>query len=161
MKYIRVVFFILWQTHTFCATMVLNDQDAFTYCMTHPQSFVAIIWPIAQGKDKEIQQIMNSYGTIQYRKDTYLTHQSAYKILHKSHPSVPFILKKAHFNWYFPPGSLKKKARIFVVKFSDASIAINCKHAIRNLFDLQYRSIHINDTHEETIEMAHFFFKHH
>lgn len=36
-----------------------------------------------------------------------------------------------------------------------------CKSAIRKLWpELQYRSIHINDTHEETVDLAKYFLNH-
>ncbi len=161
MKYTHSMWLSLLTCTMLSATTVTNDQEAYQYCLTHKQSFFAIIWPIAQGKDKEIQAILNSYGTIKYRKDVYLSARGASKLLQKSHPAVPLILKKAHFKWYFPHGILKNKARIFLVKFKNVQTAVACKQAVRSIFDLQYRSMHTTDTPEDALEMANFFFKTH
>lgn len=64
-----------------------------------------------------------------------------------------------HVKWYFPRGTFQQKARIFVVHFPSAAQAVACKLEIRRQFKLEYRSIHINDTHQETLELARFFFK--
>ncbi|MBA3954383.1 hypothetical protein H0X48_03645 [Candidatus Dependentiae bacterium] len=61
-----------------------------------------------------------------------------------------------HFHWYFPGNTLAKPARIFVVSYNNSQVAKKCKYAIRKLFHLGYRSIHINDTHAETVQLAHF-----
>jgi|GEM_PF-3256612 len=137
---------------------LLNDQAALEYCRTHPKSFIAIIWPIAQGKSKKIKATFNAYGKIKYQKTAYFSPARAHYILQMAHPHIPDI--QEHIAWYFPPGTYDKPARIFVVTYDNALTAVTCKHAIRKLFPgLQYRSIHTNDTHAETVELANYFFK--
>ena len=64
----------------------------------------------------------------------------------------------AHFSWYFPKGALDNPAKIYVIKASSLSKVLTCKYAIRKLFNLQYRAVHINDTHKETIALAEILF---
>jgi len=64
-----------------------------------------------------------------------------------------------HVSWYFPSGAFKRPARIFVVKAKSTATMVQCKYAIRRLFGLQYRAVHVNDTHPETVELAEFFFR--
>ena len=144
-----------------CSTsyaQIHDDAQAFYYCMTHHNSFVAIVWPIAQGKDYQIKRTLNKYGKIKYQKNIYFTPEQAYSLLTRAHYNAKIADMEEHLRWYFPPGTFEQPARIFIVKFKNVKIATECKYAIRRLFNLQYRAIHINDTHDETIELAELFF---
>lgn len=134
-----------------------SDKQAYAYCRDNKKSFVAIMWPIAQGKDKEIERIFKRYGKLLYHKKMHLNSKKAFYLLQKAHPHITDMSE--HVDWYFPQGTFEKPARLFVLEFNNAETAITCKMAIRGLYHLQYRSIHINDTHEETKELAEFFFK--
>lgn len=136
-----------------------NDRQAFDYCMTHEKSFIAIVWPIAQGKDEQIRHVFGKYGAIQYQKNLFFTPEQAYSLLERAHYNAGIADMREHVRWYFPPGSFERHARIFILKFKNVKTATECKYAIRHLFNLQYRAIHINDTHDETVELAHLFFK--
>jgi len=134
-----------------------SDKQAYEYCVDNKKSFVAIVWPIAQGKDKEIERIFKKYGKLLYYKKARLNSKKAFYLLQKAHPHIVDMFE--HVDWYFPQGTFEKPARLFVLEFDNAETAVACKMAIRGLYHLQYRSIHINDTHEETKELAEFFFK--
>jgi len=143
----------------FCPIMLIgqeinNDQDAYLFCNSARNSFIAIVWPIAQGKDNQIEQLLNKFGTVMYRKKMLLSPWQAVVLLTKAHQHIVTNMKK-HVKWYFPSSDIyTQKARIYVVTFKNALTAKSCKQAVRNLFHLQYRSIHINDTHKETREFA-------
>jgi hypothetical protein len=147
-----------------CPTFLQNDQDAYRHCHSTQNTYIAIIWPIAQGKELFIKNIMNRYGTILYYKPFYFNKASAYVILQQAHQHIPngqphCGSMKEHLKWYFPKGSYDNPARIFVLYFKDTDHALSCKYAIRKLFPgLQYRSVHINDYHSETMQLAQFFF---
>lgn len=154
MKLLLCITSIMLTNNALCE--ILNsDQEAYNFCISHPHSYIVIVWPIAQGKDKEIKKICAAYGLIHYEKRVYLSQEQAYYLLKKVHPHIADI--NEHVTWYFPDNTFKKKARIFVFTCLDHSQVVACKYAIRRLFKLQYRSIHINDTHAETLELAKFF----
>lgn len=134
-----------------------NDQEAYSYCKRNKQSFISVVWPIAQGKDAEIKDIFNKYGKIIYKKKVFFTYTKAYTILKLAHPFITHM--REHVDWYFPAGSYEKPARIFVLEFENTETAMACKYAVRHIFNLQYRPLHINDTHAETMELAEFFFR--
>lgn len=133
-----------------------DDAQALQYCVNNKKAFIAIVWPIAQGKDHEIMRILNKYGSIKYRKDVYLKPDQAHHLLRTAHRMVHDMAQ--HIAWYFPQGAYQRPARIFVVNFKNADTAITAKHAVRRLYKLSYRPIHINDYHSETTELAHYFF---
>lgn len=156
MLYKSFLWLVFFSYSTLHATIINSDHAAYTYCLTHSNSYIVIVWPIAHNKDEEIVTILQHYGTLKYRKNFYLTYNQALYLLAKAHPYIHNIHE--HVSWYFPPEAFEKPARIFVFKCGDHLTTMTCKYAIRHLFDLQYRSIHINDTHKETIELAKFFF---
>jgi len=143
---------------TLLSAQIPDDSQAFDYCMTHHNSFVAIVWPIAQGKDERIKRTLNKYGQIKYQKNLYFNPEQALALLTRAHYNAKIADMKEHFRWYFPSGTFEHPARIFVVKFKNVNAATECKYAVRRLFNLQYRAIHINDTHNETMELAELFF---
>ncbi len=148
-----------------CTQLLQNDLQAYNYCLHNPESFIAIVWPIAQGKDTLIKNILNRYGKIVYQKNFYFTKLLAHTILQLAHQHIPSNQPhcgslKEHVKWYFPKSVYQHPARIFVVHFDNAALALKAKYAVRKLFpDLQYRSIHINDYHAETVQLADFFLR--
>ncbi len=132
-----------------------DESEVVQYCKKNKDTFIAIVWPMTQGKSKEIEKLFSSYGTICFKKKIKLTEKTAYLILKESHYNCPAAKDmKSHFAWYFPAGALDNPAKIYVIKASSLSKVLKCKYAIRKLFNLQYRAIHINDTHKETIALA-------
>lgn len=151
----KQIFYLFLLSSIYCFP-INTDRQAYNYCITHPDTFIGIVWPITPGNDEKIKQIMRNYGTIHYQKNVRLTYDQAFTLLKTAHRHISDM--KEHVRWYFPGDTFKKQARIFVLTFNKSETAVACKHAIRHLFNLQYRSIHINDTHDETIELAQFFF---
>lgn len=133
-----------------------TDAQAYDYCKKHPHAFIAVVWPLVQGKDAELHAIFKKHGKLVYRKEFFFTYKTARRTLKKAHPLIADL--DDHVDWYFPAGTFQQPARIFVVEFKDAATAIACKMEIRHLFKLQYRPIHINDYHYETVEFAKLFF---
>jgi hypothetical protein len=152
-----------WIVLVYCGIHALENHEKYAYCHANKNSFIAIVWPIAKGKDKQITTLLNTYGNVVHKEELVLSPARAYKILKKSHYNGPKSVTenfKAHLAWYFPTKELfKKPARIFICTFENANKATQCKYAIRNLFNLSYRPIHINDTHTETCELATLLFK--
>lgn len=138
------------------AAGVHSDQQAYAYCTNNTSAFIAIIWPQAQGKDSAIEKLFKQYGTIVYKKQVYFTYEQASALLKDAHPHITDM--KSHMHLYFPSGTLAKPARVYVLNFKSLDTAVQCKHAIRALFNLGYTSIHINDYHHELLKLAQFFF---
>lgn len=154
---------------------VKTDADALQYCQTHENSFIAIVWPLAQGKETEIVEAFNRFGKIYYQKTMLIPETEIFKLVDIAHNSyfcdgVPFLCDnqadkiaqfvKEHKQKYVPSKDAAQQAsRIFVLAFNDEKTATACKKAIRTLFNIGFYSIHINDTHDETLELAEHLFK--
>lgn len=140
----------------------VSQQEMHDFCKNNGNSFIVLVWPIAEGKHDKIVRLLNKYGCVIYETERVLEPKVAYTILKKSHYNAPSSVTsnfKAHFKWYFPTKSiLKKPTRIFVCTFDDVQQATQCKYAVRGLFNVSYRAIHINDTHAETLELGKIIF---
>ncbi len=135
---------------------ISNDRQAYEYCISNETSYIAIIWPMAQGKDNTIEKILHKYGTIKYKKRTYLNYEQAFTLLKDAHPHITDM--QSHMELYFPEKAFGKLARIYLMSFANLETAVKCKRAIRHIFDMGYTSIHMNDYHHEVIKLAQFFF---
>ena len=137
-----------------------ESSNLVNYCKKNKDTFIAIVWPITQGKTQEIENLFSRYGKICFKRTMKLTKETAYHILQESHYNNSQAVRDmdAHFSWYFPKGALDNPAKIYVIKASSLSKVLTCKYAIRKLFNLQYRAVHINDTHKETIALAEILF---
>lgn len=134
-----------------------TDQEALVFCKSHTESFLAIVWPIAQGKDEKIEKLFRKYGTLQHKKVVYFNHTQGARILQDAHPHITNM--QEHMKMYFPSSStFAKPARVYLLTFKNLETAVKCKHAVRHLFDLGYSSIHITDYHHEAIKLAEFFY---
>lgn len=139
------------------ASLLHHDNQVYSFCESQKNSFISVVWPLAQGKESKIEELFKQYGTIHYKKEVYLSKSQGILLLKAAHPHVADMDK--HMKAYFPPGSLKNPARIYVLTFPGGyKSAFECKHAIRRLFKLGYQSIHINDYHYETMILAQFLF---
>lgn len=126
--------------------------------LKNPKSYIAIVWPISPlESDPQIEAMLNKYGKILYKEAFVLNRTEVYILLRLAHPHI--LNTAEHVNWYFPPGTLGKPTRVYIVLFDNLNTAVDTKHKIRRLFNLQYRTIHINDTRAETKELGKFFFK--
>ena len=126
--------------------------------LKNSNSYIAIVWPITPlDADIQIEELLCQSGRIVHKQSFILSEAEVHKLLRIAHPHI--LDTDEHVRWYFPPGTLAKPARVYVILFDSLEIAVEAKHKVRRLFKLQYRSIHINDTRSETKELGKFFFK--
>jgi hypothetical protein len=165
-------------THNYFATADMlaanagvTDRQMLNFCKTNENSFIAIVWPNAQGFDNEIVDLFHEHGTVYGQKNVILSGTEIANVVRMAHRDV-FMHKKQvldifemddyvaqHVRNYMPfAQNAQKCTRVFVVTFKDVDTQRKCKQHIRNLFNMGYLSIHINDTHDETVELAEYFF---
>jgi hypothetical protein len=154
--YSRFIFLLSLYCCSLYGVTISNDHQALKYFMKNKNTYIALVWPIAQGKEQKINHVFNKYGTVHYKKQLYLNSVQALYILRNAHRDIQNIHE--HFNWYFPPGILGNPARVFLFECGSDYQIRQCKYEIRALFKLQYRSIHIDDTHAQSMWLANIFF---
>lgn len=133
------------------------DAAALEYAYLKPDTRAVVIWPTAEGKQGKLEHILKKYGDIVYFKEVYLNKTGAHNftaIAYKRESWVgaqtsgyPGAINKA--NWCF-----ENKGPLRVFLFESTQNLIAMKDEIRDIFNVGKHSIHINDTHEETLEIA-------
>ncbi len=155
MKYLIVSLSLITcitQANTF---RMISNEVAYSYCKKEKKSLIVLIWPRAQGKDKEIKQLLNLYGSIKYHTKVYFSSEQAHYVLGREHPFVTNISE--HVKHYFP--TYEKPVHLFIWKCPNTVTAVTCKTEIRKLFNIGYVSIHITDHHEGTVKLARYLLR--
>lgn len=136
------------------------DAAAISYAEFANDCKVALIWPAAVGRDDTIEQIL---GRVVCRRNVLLNSQGAKNLVTYIYRDEPWLGRR---NDNFP-GAIGKAAPCFsrnaplrAILFQDADLhsVREKKHAIRRLFALGKHSIHITDSHSETISILKLLF---
>jgi FkbM family methyltransferase len=137
----------------------LLDYSAFEYCRLNKKAYVATVFPKAKNKDAEIVQILETIGEIYYSKRIRLFNHGPQNLMKVAYADAPWIgTRENNYRSAASSGEIifGKGGVMWVIVFSADSLEVvkDAKQKIRSLFSLGNRSIHINDTHEQTIQMA-------
>ena len=129
------------------------DAIAVQYCKLKPNTYVATIFPSANGPLEEAENILNNETDLFYKKTIQLHNQGPLNLIRELYYNE---------NWTHRKGTLERKVSycfktnkpiiVYVVTSKD-----NIKHIkqkIRNILKAGRHSIHINDTKEETIRIS-------
>ena len=137
---------------------VLDDM-ALNYCRLDARVRVAVLFPVARGRDDEILQLLRNEGAIVHRKAVTISHSgraNLVRLLYRNEPwlgdgsrPTPGLLH--HVNSRF--GGFEPVRFIFFVGGNGAANRA-VKERIRSFFELGNDSIHINDSHEQTVSIA-------
>jgi len=118
--------------------------------------YIALIWPTAQGHDKEIEQIIPN---IVYRKDILLNPNGAHNLISQIYYGEKWIGNIKN-NFRGSQGKLVECFRNFnpvrIVAFQANSLnkVMSIKDKIRKIFKVGKSSIHITDSHNDAIRVA-------
>jgi len=141
---------------------IVSDAIAVEYCRLEPNVFVPIVYPSAQGKDNELMSILSKYGDVFYSKEVCLSGNGPLNLIRQIYHSEPWLgtyadgfsgAKNKTFGCFQKDGAV----RAFVVK-SNLENMLLAKNEIRDLFGISNHSVHINDTHDESIELSNILF---
>ncbi len=136
-----------------------TDAMAFEYCQLKTNIYIAVIFPSAIGKDKEIQEVLKKYSNIVYKKNINLNQLGSVNFIKQIYSNESwlgnwennfagaFYKAKECFKYQYP-------LRLFLLESENLENIVIAKNEIRNLFGIGNHSIHINDTHEETIKLS-------
>jgi hypothetical protein len=135
------------------------DAVVAEFCRLNGNSYIAIVWPKAIGRDQEIRNALNAAGRVYYEKRISL---------YRNGPVNLMKVVYGHHSWigswsdgysgavggaakYFEGDG---DVRIFVFDCPSPSLVLKAKSDIRALFGIGNYSIHINDTHEEAVTLS-------
>ena len=134
------------------------DRAAIEFAKLKPNSFVVCLFPAAIGHDDKVQQILSNSGSIFYSKRVKFSRNGAFNLLRELYLDEYWAGTYPGFGGYKVKQNLcfpnDGDTRIFLVEFKTATDAVKAKKAIRSVYNIGNHSIHINDTHEQTIRVA-------
>lgn len=135
------------------------DSMALEFCRLSPNMVIAVVFPVALGKDDEIRRILNDYGRVAYTTQIVFSEIGRYNLIRQLYRGESWIGSDGEVTpglYRHVTGRFSGKSPVkfyFILKNNTTDIR-DAKGRIRELFGLQNDSIHINDTHEETVRIA-------
>lgn len=138
------------------------DNMALTYCFLKPNTYIVTVFPAAQGRDHQVEQILSRYGKIVYKKEIAINSSvgsvNFMRCLYDGESFIGSFENNFHgARLKAPccyPAHKKGPTRIFLFECNNPNHIRPCKNQIRNLFGIGHDSVHINDTHDETVRIA-------
>jgi|TARA_R100000081_G_C4820523_1_gene179481 glycosyltransferase involved in cell wall biosynthesis len=108
---------------------------------------------------RDIDHILNKYGNIAYKKDVHLNKNGAFNYTLQLYKGEAWA-----GDWHNNFAGFRDKARlcftndnpmtIYLVEFDDLTQARSAKEDVRSIYNIGNHSVHINDTHEETLRLS-------
>ena len=139
------------------------DSSALQLSRMNKNLFVVSIFPSAVGHDTEVENILNNNGTIAYKKIVNLNSNGAFNLMRQMYYGEAWA-----GGWDDNFGGFRDKARlcftnsgpvrVYLVEFDNVDLAQSIKLQIRDIYKISNHSVHINDTHEETIRLSRVLF---
>ena len=140
------------------------DAMALQYCELKPDSYIMVVFPSAVGHENEIEQIINSYAEIVYKKKITFTTQGGFNLILTAYEHEPFVQEGVGNNYLsarykaklcFPENlTPHHPARVYLLKSHHIDLIKACKAKIRTIFNIYNDSVHSTDTHKEAIVLA-------
>lgn len=140
------------------------DAMALQYCELKANCSVLIIFPSADGKENEIENIIKSFAKIVYKKCIPMTETGGLNLILTAYEQEPFVKeeKKSGFitakikaKQCFPSTlTAKNPVKAYLLESTCNEHVKACKKEIRALFNIGNDSVHTTDTHAEAIVMA-------
>lgn len=142
---------------------VYADRVAIEYAKLKSNTFIATLFPSAKGNAKLAFDVLNKHGKVFYYKAVKLDENGPLNLMKEFYTDEEWA-GGPHNNYagYREKAALcfttENPTYFFLVEFNDIASSVAAKTEIRNVFQLGKHTIHINDTHEQTVRLANVVF---
>ena len=135
------------------------DASALEMVRNNKNLLLVNIFPSAIGNNSEVENLLTKHSKIRYSKNIDLNSNGAlnymFQLYKDEHWAGDFKNNFAGFRekqslCFNSPGPL----RTYLIEVNDLAIAKLIKEEVRLIFGIGNHSIHINDTHEETLRLS-------
>ena len=132
------------------------DIGARKFIQYDNSSYIAIVWPAANGQKNDIERIL---GDIVYKKELKLSKNGVHNLLSIAYKNEKWLgSRESNFSGINSKllACMPKLGTIKVYLFQKDSLTsvLSAKEDIRKLFNIGKHSIHITDTKQEAIDLA-------
>lgn len=132
------------------------DAMAIEYCKKYPDAYIATIWPTMDySYEKMIYQILSKECLVAFKKEFVLKKNGPMKLMRSIPEKVPHIPKD--FHRYFAPGKEPYSMMCFVLRAANHDLTVRAKRTLRAIVKLDPYCMHINDTHDQCMDLAYMF----
>ena len=135
------------------------NRTALEYAKLKKNSYIVTLFPTVKGNYKPVLDILNQYGKVFYYRGVDLNKNGPLNLMREFYAGEPWA-GGPHNNFQ----GFREKERLcytsnnqtlfFLVEFEKYEDTVVTKKAIRDIFKVGNHSVHINDTHEQTIRLA-------
>lgn len=139
------------------------DRAAVEYAKLKSNTFIATLFPSAKGNGQLAYDVLNKHGKVVYYKPVKLDRNGPLNLMAEFYENEAWA-GGPHNNY----AGYRDKANLcftseyptffFLVEFENLESSVRAKREIREVFKLGNHTIHINDTHEQTIRLANVVF---
>lgn len=135
------------------------DYAALKYTELDERLYLLFLFPVARNKDSEVEDIIQSIGEIAYSKELKLNENGILNLVIQSYRDEKWIgSQQDNYNGAKKNANLKYKEneliQTYLIKVNSYEDTLKIKKQIRSLFEYGNNSVHITDTHEETLRLA-------
>lgn len=136
------------------------DLTAIEYAKIKPNSLVICLFPVCNSDLHSVINLITSCANIFYKKDIELNSQGAFNLMRELYLGESWAGNwnnnydgyRAKANLCFPNDDFKMTS--ILVDVPNINTAVLLKDKIRNIFKVGKHSVHINDTHDQTVRLA-------
>ena len=143
------------------------DYGALEYVKLNPHAYIVNLMPVVcPQEDDKVISILEKYGFVYYKKDVWITYNGLVNIKKISYGS---FWEKG--SWIGTPENMfsgaqnhaihsmgKNPLRAFVFVSENLENVVAAKKEIRDIYNIGNFSCHINDTHDEAVQLAETYF---
>ena len=138
-----------------------SDRVALEYSKIKSNTFVVTLFPSANNNYQQPLDILNRIGKVFYYKPINFSKNGSLNLMKQlyldeewatAHNGLGYITKS---NLCF---TTEQPTYVFLVEFNSVQDAIDAKKEIRSIFGIGNHSVHVNDTHDETIRLSQYLF---
>lgn len=137
------------------------DAMALEYAKLKTNTNMILVWPRAIGSEEELLGILKQNGKIVYEKKIDLHLDGIINLMTNVYKDEPWLGSYSNnFDGARTKAQMcyKENSSLRAFLFESESDLVLMKDQIRDVFKLEKHALHINDTHDETIEIAELLF---
>ena len=140
-----------------------SDPMALEYCRLKKNTYIVTIFPSAEGEDETVRGILQAHGKIAYEKYVKLENYAPTLLIRQMYSGEDWIGGPRNcFDGARQKAELcftkKGLVRVFVLEADEPQSIKTAKGKIRSIFNIGNHSVHINDSHADTLKLAQIFF---
>jgi len=136
------------------------DLTAIEYAKIKPNSLVVCLFPVCNSDLDNVISLISSCANIFYKKDIKLNSQGAFNLMRELYLGESWAGNwnnnydgfRTKANLCFPDGDFNMTS--ILIDVPDVNTAVSLKDKIRDIFKVGKHSVHINDTHDQTVRLV-------